>query len=104
MMTPESTNDVTGAPPVRSSERLCEKSGAARVMGGEKFDRRSGFQIAGFLWFNDCTRSDSRCGASGSHGAEENAARLFQALCGTFTPTAAINLSKLTRFNTRLRL
>jgi hypothetical protein len=27
-----------------------------------------------------------------------------QALCGTFTPTAAINFSKLTRFNTRLRL
>jgi hypothetical protein len=27
-----------------------------------------------------------------------------QALCGTFTPTAAINFSKLTRFKTRLRL
>jgi hypothetical protein len=28
----------------------------------------------------------------------------IQALCGTFTPTACINFSKLTRFNTRLRL
>jgi hypothetical protein len=28
----------------------------------------------------------------------------FQTLCGTFTPTASINFSKLTRFNTRLRL
>ena len=27
-----------------------------------------------------------------------------QALCGTFTPTACINFSKLTRFNTRLRV
>ncbi|MGA2788683.1 MAG: hypothetical protein ABSF60_14275, partial [Verrucomicrobiota bacterium] len=28
----------------------------------------------------------------------------LQALCGTFTPTAIINCSKLTRFKTRLRL
>jgi hypothetical protein len=27
-----------------------------------------------------------------------------QALCGTFTPTASINCSKLTKFKTRLRL
>jgi hypothetical protein len=42
--------------------------------------------------------------ASGSDSAKKSSARPVQALCGTFTPTAAINFSKLTRFNTRLRL
>lgn len=35
---------------------------------------------------------------------EKRALPRFQALCGTFTPTAAISFSKLTKFNTRFKL
>jgi hypothetical protein len=35
---------------------------------------------------------------------KKGAARPVQALCGTFTPTAAISFSKLTKFSTRLRV
>jgi hypothetical protein len=34
---------------------------------------------------------------------KKGAAAPLQVLCGTFTPTAAISLSKLTRFGTHLR-
>jgi hypothetical protein len=35
---------------------------------------------------------------------KKGAAAPLQALCGIFTPTAAMSFSKLTRFKTRLRL
>jgi hypothetical protein len=42
-------------------------------------------------------------GVTGASERKKGRRRPLQALCGTFTPTANISFSKLTRFNTRLR-
>ena len=43
-------------------------------------------------------------GVTGANERKKGSAAPVQALCGTFTPTAAMSFSKLTRFNTRLRV
>jgi hypothetical protein len=43
-------------------------------------------------------------GVTGANEWKKERRHPFQALCGSFTPTAAMSFSKLTRFNTRFKL
>jgi len=69
-----------------------------RFAGGPKV------RVAGFCFPEIGSVRVAVAEVNGSDESKKGGTAPVQALCGTFTPTDCINFSKLTRFNTRLRL